>query len=157
MQTLDEIDVLGDGVGGHDRHEIAVLDHVGQFVMPVARVHRHDHGPAQRRGEEHLDELGTGVHQDADVVPRPYAERAQAAGARECARGQFAVREALLGEDQCEAVRMPVGSRQQQIADGRDLDPQRRQILAADHRGIAGPAAGCPRLRRPGVPALACG
>jgi hypothetical protein len=79
-QPIDETHLLGNGVSGDQRGDVAIFDDVGELRRPVAGVDGHDHGAAQRGGEENLDECRTGVHQDADAIARLHTECLQTAG-----------------------------------------------------------------------------
>ena len=138
VEPLDEVDRVGHGVGRHQGDEVAVLDDVGQFVRLVTRIDRHDHAAAEGDGEERLDELGAGVHQHADVVARADAQGLQRAGTPQRVVGQLAVGQRAVGEHQRQGVGTPVGRRQQQVADGGDVDARARQVLRRQQRDACG-------------------
>jgi hypothetical protein len=148
VQALDEIDGIGDRVRRDDGDQVAVLDDVGKFARLVARVDRHDHAAAERDREERLDEFRAGVHQHADVVAWPYAERLQRARAAQRAIGQLPVGERAIGEHERQRVRVPIGRREQQVADGRDADARAGEVLRRQQRNAARLAAGRARSLR---------
>ena len=157
-QPPDEIDLIGDASRRDDRDEVAVLDHITQFVRAVPRVDRHGDGAAQRDRKEVLDELRAGGEQQPDVLARPHAEGLQYARARHGALRKLAVRDALTGEDQRIRIGVLVGSREQQVADRRHLDPDVTKGLGAGtRRRSTALARRVPRSLATGHPLLARG
>ena len=124
MQPIDEADLLGDGIGGDQSHDVAVLQHIAELRGAITRIDRDDDCAAQGGREEDLDEIRARMHQYAHRVPRLDAHRLQAPRSQQGTRGKLCIAVLGIGKDEGEGVGEAVGGREQEIAHRGHRNPQ---------------------------------
>ena len=134
----DEVRVLGDEVGRHERDETRVAEHVAELVRLEPRVDEHRGDPGERAAEDRLREVEAAGHEDPDPLARPDPQSEERRGGPLGRAEQRRVGVTLGRQHDRVGVGPAGGPAHDQIPDRGQLDPVGRS---------AGRRGGADRLR----------